>query len=354
MDDRVLYLWLNSIKGIGPILGRRLIQTFGNIKEVYRAEAIDLLKVEGVGKGLVNTIQANKNLEKSKVILDKCDNYKIQVITKEASNYPSRLKNQEKAPLLLYGRGTLKEFEKTVAIVGSRRCSEYGKNLTVELTEALSSLNIPIISGMAKGIDGYAHTVALNNNNYTMAVLGTGVDRCYPSEHINLMNNIIENGAVISQFDLGSRNIKENFAKRNELIAMLSDNVVVIQASNQSGALYTARYGMQINKEVYTTPGNISDELSKGTNELLNEGAKPYLSVDTLLSKLGKIKKLERTYTEIEKRVLNLLKENPKSLDLLRERLIVEQDELIELTLEMEMKGYIKQYAGLYYSLISA
>ena len=137
------------------------------------------------------------------------------------------------------------------------------------MAEALSYYKIPIISGMAKGIDSYAHTIALNKNNYTVAVLGTGVDICYPKEHINLMKEIIQKGAVISQFKIGSGNIKENFIKRNEVISMLSDKVVVVQASENSGALYTARYSLKTNKDTYSVPGRINDRLSIGTNLLI-------------------------------------------------------------------------------------
>ena len=164
-----------------------------------------------------------------------------------------------------------------MAIVGSRRCSDYGKNITIELAENLSSKQIPIISRMAKGIDSYAHTISLHNNNYTIAVLGTNVDICYPSEHLTLMNKIIENGAVISQFEPGITDVKQNFIKRNELIAMLSDKIVVVEVSKDSGSLFIAKYGIKYEKEVFTVPGNINNKLSVGTNLLIKEWIKPYL-----------------------------------------------------------------------------
>lgn len=351
MDNEVLYIWLSRINGVGPILATRLINYFGNIEQIYKAEDIDLLEVEGIGVGLVKEIRSNKNLEESKVLAERCRKKEIQIITRSSNKYPNRLKINDKAPIVLYVRGTLKEYECAVSIVGSRRCNEYGKNITVELAEGLSKLKIPIISGMAKGIDGYAHTVALNSNNYTIAVLGTSVDRCYPVEHINLMDKIIEHGAVVSQFPLGSKNIRENFAKRNEVIAMLSDKIVVIQASQKSGALYTAKYGMSIKKEVYTTPGNIKDELSAGTNNLLYCGVKPYLSIETLISKLDITNKVNNKYNEIEKKIIAILNKNARSVDSLKNILNINEEELVEIILKMEFKGYIKQGGGLYYSL---
>lgn len=354
MDNEILYIWLSRITGIGPILSRRLINYFGNIEEVYRAEDIDLLEVEGIGRGLVREIIINKSLEESKILVEECIKKEIQIITRSSNKYPSRLKNNDKAPILLYVRGTLKEYDCAVSIVGSRRCNEYGKSVAVELAEGLSKLNIPIISGMAKGIDGYAHTVALNRSNYTIAVLGTSVDRCYPVEHINLMNKIIEHGAVVSQFPPGSKNVRENFAKRNEIIAMLSDKIVVIQASEKSGALYTAKYGMSIKKEVYTTPGDIKDELSAGTNNLLYCGVKPYLSIKTLISKLDITNKVDNKYNEIEKKIIAILNKKARSIDTLKSILEISEEKLVEIILEMEFKGYIKQGGGLYYSLHSA
>lgn len=187
------------------------MEHFGDISEVYHADMFDLLKINGIGEELAKVIVNNRSLDASKRIIEKCNNINVKIINKYSSNYPKQLKQQPKAPLILYVRGEVKEFQHSVAIVGSRRCTEYGENVAVELAEALSLKKMPIISGMEKGIDGYAHTIAINKNNYTIAVLGTGVDNCYPKEHITLMNKIIEAGAVISQFEPGRNNIKGNF-----------------------------------------------------------------------------------------------------------------------------------------------
>lgn len=182
--------------------------------KVYDASKEELLKVEGIGEKIADTILENKSLDKSEKIVYKCEELNIQIITKDSLAYLKQLKKFKNAPLVLYVRGNLRNLKDYVAIVGSRRCSDYGKNITIELAENLSSKQIPIISGMAKGIDSYAHTVALHNNNYTIAVLGTGVDIYYPSERLTLMNKIIENGAVISQFEPGTTNVKQNFIKK--------------------------------------------------------------------------------------------------------------------------------------------
>ena len=172
-EELLYYIWINKVRGIGSILANNLIEYFGDIREVYHADISELLKVNGIGEKLAKTILDNKDLDISKRIIEKCNNSNIKIIDKNSSNYPKQLKKYPKAPLILYIRGELRNMESSVAIVGSRRCTEYGKSVTVELVEKLSLMKIPIISGMAKGIDGYAHSTAVNNNNYTIAILGT-------------------------------------------------------------------------------------------------------------------------------------------------------------------------------------
>ena len=346
MDKDILYIWLNKIKGIGPILANNLLNYFGNIEEVYISTVDELLKVEGIGEKLAKGIMESKKLDSSKMIFENCIKSNIQIITKYSDDYPSVLLSQPKAPLILYVKGILKEFDESVAIVGARRCNEYGKRVTVELAESLSANKIPIISGMAKGIDSYAHTVALNNDNYTIAVLGTGVDKCYPSEHINLMNKIIEKGAVISQFEPGTSNVKENFLKRNELIAMLSNKIVVVQASKDSGSLYTAKCGMKFNKEVYAVPSIIYDKFSEGSNMLINNGAKVYLSTESIVNKVTIVTN-SVNISDIETKVINIVKNKPISIDIVIRMLGLTPQRVEELITEMELKGVIIQVGGL-------
>jgi len=350
MNTEVLYVWLNRIRGIGPILASNLMEHFADISEVYHADISDLLKVDGIGEKLAKIIVNNKDLNVSNRIVEKCNNNNIKIIHKYSSSYPKQLNKLPKAPLILYVRGELKEFKYSVAIVGSRRCTEYGKNVTVELAEALSLNKIPIISGMAKGIDSYAHTIAINNNNYTIAVLGTGVDKCYPKEHITLMNKIIEKGAVISQFEPGTNNIKENFLKRNELVAMLSDKVVIVQASKNSGAIYTATCGFKYNKEVYAVPGTIYDKCNEGTNMLISNGANIYLSPNNILTGFNsvKIEDKQNNWTALEGMILSSLSKRPLSIDAIKSILGLTDEKIEALLFEMEIRGDIKLSGGIF------
>lgn len=352
MDIKILYIWLSKISGIGTVLASKLIEFFKRIDFVYEANYADLIKVEGIGPKLAKTIVESKDLQKCNDIYYMCKQNGIQIITKECGNYPKQLNNFKNAPIVLYVRGNLKDFDNAVCIVGSRRCTEYGKNITVELSKALSFENIPIISGMAKGIDGYSHTVALHNNNYTIAVLGTGVDICYPREHLTLMNEIIKNGVVISQFEPGTSNIKSNFIKRNELMAMLSNKIVVVEATKDSGSLYTAYYGIKYGKEVYSVPGNINSKSSEGTNTLINEGVKPYLSINTVIKEKNSEYKneidSEKVISSIEREVLNVITKNGVAIDKIKMMLSLKDYNLEEVLLDMEVKGQIKQVGGLF------
>lgn len=284
MNEEILYIWLSLIDGIGPVLGSELLSKFKDVKSIYEATYKDILEVKGIGDKLARNIVNSKNLMHAGKIYDYCIKEEINILKKYKENYPSQLNYYINSPIVLYAKGIIKESSNSVAIVGSRRCTEYGKKVTIELATELSKSNIPIISGLAKGIDGYSHTVAIKNNSYTIGVIGTGINICYPKEHIKLMESIFEKGLVLSEFPPGTKNIKQNFIKRNELVAMLAKKIVVVQAGKDSGALYTAKCGLKYNKEVFAVPNTIYDNFSIGTNELIFQGAKIYLSPKMIIS----------------------------------------------------------------------
>lgn len=295
----------------------------------------------------------SKNLMHAEKIYDYCIKDDIHILKKYKENYPIQLNCYKNSPVVLYAKGILKESSNSVAIVGSRRCTEYGKKVTIELATELSKNNIPVISGLAKGIDGYSHTVAIKNDSYTIGVIGTGINICYPKEHIKLMETIFEKGLVLSQFAPGTKNVKQNFVKRNELIAMLAKKIVVIQAGKDSGALYTAKCGMKYNKEVFAVPNTIYNSFSLGTNELIFQGVKIYLN-PKMISLNNSV--ANTNYNEIElckmnekeKEIYILIKTCPLTLEQIKINLDISIMKIQELLLEMEIKGYIKQKRGIY------
>ncbi|SHH79513.1 DNA-processing protein DprA [Clostridium grantii] len=189
--------------------------------------------------------------------MKKCINGNIDIITLNSFNYPIQAKNITEMPTILYCRGNLKENLQGLAIVGTRRCSEYAKKITVEAAVCLAENNIAVISDMAKGIDSYAHTACLNKNGYTVAVLGCGLDICYPREHIKLMERITEKGVLLSQYPPGIPPNSVNFPKRNKIISGISEKVFVVEAGENSGSLITAKYAKKYGKPIYVAPGSV-------------------------------------------------------------------------------------------------
>lgn len=349
MMKEILYIWLSQIKGIGPVLAQELLSYFGDIEKVYASSKEELIMVPGVGEKLAKQIINHRDLNKSEGIFKYCLKNKIKIVVKGMDNYPHQLMYFNNAPFILYVKGNLKKFDQGIAVVGSRRCNDYGKDITIELANVISQRGYPIISGMAKGIDGYAHTAAIKNLGYTIAVLGTGIDICYPTEHRNLMAKIIETGAVISQFPPGTTNIKENFIKRNETISMLSSKVIITQASKSSGSLHTANFSMKCNKEVYAAPGPLNDRYNEGCNLLISKGAKIYLGPQSIVHNYSKnINEEVVVQSEIENKIYDLIKSRKCSCDVLKDNLNLNKKLLEEILFEMEIKGIIQQQNGLW------
>ncbi|MHC1749586.1 MAG: DNA-processing protein DprA [Cellulosilyticaceae bacterium] len=347
MDFLLYYIWLNTLKGIGPVLAHELLSFFHTPYNVFTASLSDLVQVHNIGSKTAHYIINSKDLALASKILDVCAQHEIVPLPITHDFYPPILLNYFEAPIVLYTKGNLLPLQSNpcAAIVGARRCDNYGQDATIDLASHLSSQNINVISGMAKGIDSYAHTSALKNNGYTVAVLGTGPDICYPSEHLSLMQQIIKNGAIISAFPPGTPTHKANFIKRNELIAMLSDQLFIMQASTNSGALYTAEYGLKHNKEVYALPGSIYNSLNLGTNMLIAKGAKIYTG--HLAPNTCNTNKTSVSQSLISTKVIKLLKDAPMYSYSIGDALNLNTDSLQLLLLELELNSLIVQMGGL-------
>ena len=215
----------------------------------------------------------------------------IKKIYINSENYPERLRNIYDPPKKLYVLGNFKILrEKSIAIVGSRKATEYGKRVSFQISQELTKENINIVSGLAIGIDTYAHlgAISIQNQAGTIAVLGSGMDVIYPKENIELARKIIQTGGcIVSEYPLGTKPNKINFPQRNRIISGLSDGVVVVEASEKSGSLITAEFGIEQGKEIFAVPGNIDNSLSKGTNKLIQDGAKMILSSKDILEEIN-------------------------------------------------------------------
>lgn len=246
----IYWIWLSKIPGIGCYTSRLLLKELKEPKNIYQASYEELLKIKGIGPKKAKQIYETKNLNKIQKILDDCERKEIKIMTIYDDHYPEEARMLEDMPICLYYKGIVKNHMKKTAIVGSRRCDRQARQRTIEIATNLTRQGIAIVSGMAKGVDAYAQTACLKAGGYTIAVLGNGLDICYPSEHRILMENIERQGLLISEYEPGVRPQKVYFPRRNRIIAALSDEIIVTSAGKGSGALITAQYGEKYNRRV--------------------------------------------------------------------------------------------------------
>jgi DNA processing protein len=353
-DKYLYYIWLNNIKGVGPGISRKLLDKFIVPENIYNASIDELKEIDGIGEETAKRIFTLKNLDRAKKILHECCHKNINITVYNEEIFPQSINKFKNMPTLLYYRGRLHTNTCGVAIVGARRCTDYGKRVTAEAAKFLAENNISVISGMAKGIDSYAHTACLKSGGYTIAFLGCSVDVCYPIEHIELMQRIIENGAVISEYSPGTKPKPEYFPKRNRLISAAAEKVLVVEAGENSGALITAKYAKDMKKEVFAVPNSIYMKESRGSNKLIYEGANIYLDPHQLLvdnfkcnsiSK-AKFKNNEGNLNNIERYILSVIKNNPRTIDEIIMLTKKDRNVILEILFSMELEEKIKSVGG--------
>ena len=278
---------LNLIQGVGSKTVPFLIEILGSAEAVINATAQELDRIDGLTPSIRKSLVDKKlgsSLERELKLIEE---YECKVITLYEEEYPPLLKEVDSPPLLLYVRGELiPEDAFSIALVGSREAKDYGRRVSYQLAYQLAQRGITITSGFAKGIDTCAHRGALEANGRTLAVMGNGLSLTYPSGNSEMEKKIIESGALISEFPMGMKPRSENFPRRNRIISGLTLGTVVVEASNRSGALITARLASEQGREVFAVPGEIFSELSTGTHKLIDNGAKLISTVDDLLEAL--------------------------------------------------------------------
>lgn len=288
-----------------------------------------------------------------KIILTSKD---IKIINYKHPLYPRKLKEYEDAPAVLFYKGDISKLNKghTVSIVGSRRCTDYGINVTKILSSELAKNNISIISGMARGIDSYAHNACIMNKGYTCAVLGCGLDIIYPKENKELYDKIAYSGCIISEYLPGTEPLQMNFPIRNRIISGLSDIVIVVEAGIKSGSLITASLALEQGKDVMAVPGSIFSEQSKGTNKLIRDGAYPVTCMEDILRLLNidyrqSKKKITKNLTDEQKKIYSILNDSPIHVDDILKITDIDINHLYEVLFELQLKDEIMCLAGNYY-----
>lgn len=356
--DPFYWVAINLVPGLGSVLIKRLLERFKTPEAVFQASIKELLMIEGLNEKVAHEILKGPPEQKVYRELSLIKEIGGRVISFDDEDYPQRLKEIYDPPPILYLRGEFKkEDELAVSIVGSRRTSPYGRWVTEKLSQELASHGVTIISGMARGIDSVAHLGALSAGGRTIAVLGCGVDRVYPSENRVLFQRIIDHGAVVSEFPMGSPPEGSHFPKRNRIISGLSIGVVVVEASEESGSLITAHYALEQGREVFAVPGNIGTKGSRGTHLLIRQGAKLIESSEDILEeilpqwkrekeRLEEIETPEPELTPEEREIYKQMGENPLHIDTIIRESGLDPGKVSSLLLNLELKGLIVQWPG--------
>lgn len=356
MDTLRYFIGFNLVQGIGPARLRALIDAFGDIERAWHASAEDLRRVGLDRRSLGNLLKTRARVDLDREV-EKAAAAGVQVLTWDDPDYPKLLLEIQYPPPVLYVRGSLEpEDAWAVAVVGTRRISVYGREVTRQLTTALTRSGITIVSGMARGIDGVAHRAALDAGGRTIAVFGCGVDRIYPPKHRELARQIMEQGALISDYPLGTAPEGSNFPPRNRIISGLSLGVLVTQAGQGSGALITADYAAEQGRDVFAVPGSILAAGSAGANRLIQDGAKMVLEPADILEELNLTMVAEQAQarqvlpaTETEAALLARLGSEPTHVDELGRSTGLPISEVTSALALMELKGMIRQVGGMKY-----
>ena len=356
MKRKLMWYALSKLPWVDSQYLGRMLELTGEIETLFRMKKCELQKMMQalrIPERYMEPLLVVREVDYSAEYAENEQNG-IHFITREDDCYPGRLRNIPVAPYYLYYTGTLPSEEKpSLAIIGARNCSVYGQEIARCFSRMLAGSGVQIISGMARGVDGYAHRGALDAKGYTCGVLGFGMDVCYPREHIGLKHEIACSGGLLSEYALGIPGLSQNFPARNRLIAGISDAVLVIEAAKRSGTLITVECALEQGKMVYAVPGRIGDRLSEGCNEIIRDGGKIVTDPEDILPEFqmklvyrGKIAGKQKNKIVLERQekiVYACLSLEPRHIEELILLTKLPQDELLTLLVRLEGMGYIKQ-----------
>jgi len=356
--DTKYWVGFSLIPRIGRVKLSRLESYFGNLKSAWQASPGEL-KSAGLDRGSANAVSYWRDKISLDTEMEKLARYGVKVLTFHDPDYPARLKEIYDYPPVLYIRGALlAQDEWCLAVVGTRRSTVYGRQAAEEITADLARNKITIVSGLARGIDSVAHQSALGAGGRTIAVSGCGLDIVYPAENAALARDIIKQGALISEFPLGTRPKAENFPRRNRILSGLSLGVLVVEADETSGAMITAHLALEQNREVFAIPGSILSPTSRGVNRLIQEGAKLVRGYTDILEELNltaAAQQMELTEllptTETESLLLKQLSAEPIHIDEVCRSSGLPVATVSGTLAMMELKGLVKQTGTMNYIL---
>lgn len=356
MDPLAYWIGFNKVRGIGPARLKALLDFFGSVEAAWHASEDALREVGLDRRSLTNLLEARAGLDLA-AELARVQRAGVDVLTWEDSRYPARLLAINDPPPVLYVRSELRpEDDWAVAMVGTRRASAYGREAARMLAGDLARAGVTIVSGLAVGIDAQVHRAAIAAGGRTLAVLGSGVDIIYPWENNKLAAEIVQHGALISEYPLGTRPEASNFPPRNRIISGLSRGVVVVEAGEQSGALITADFAAEQGRDVFAVPGSIFARNSQGTNKLIRDGATPVLSANDILEALNLTAVPQQVEAQLlfptdatEAQLFERLSEEPVHVDELSRAVGLPIATVTSTLALMELKGLVRQAGGMTY-----
>ncbi|MEO5890655.1 MAG: DNA-processing protein DprA [Ferruginibacter sp.] len=363
-NDLLYQIALTLVPNIGDVHAKALVARYGDAESVFKAKKRDLENQEGIGTVRANSIKAFTNFESSEVEAKFIDQYKITPLFITDKNYPQRLLNCYDSPLLLYYRGNADlNSSRIISIVGTRIHSDYGKMACEKFVEELQGENILIVSGLAFGIDTIAHKTALKNNLATVGVLAHGLDRIYPAQNKTMAKQMVEQGGLLTEFISNTIPDKQNFPKRNRIVAGMCDAVVVIETGKKGGSLITAELGNSYNKDVFAIPGRTIDVKSEGCNYLIKNNKASLLTCAADMLEMMNWKDMKKAHpkkqrelfielTDDEKIVTGILQNQPTiQIDQLYFKSGLSSSAMASALLMLEMQGIVTSLPGKVYMM---
>ena len=359
MREKKYWVWLSMLPGVGSKTCLNLIRHFGSAENVYQCSFHELMGSGLVREQIAKCISENRNIQNLDEYLKIVKENGIKVYTIHDDEYPENLKNIYDPPPVLYVKGELlPEDAQAIAIVGSRKASDYGLKAADRIAARLAEMGITIVSGMALGIDSAAHRGALMSSGRTIAVFGCGLKYVYPMTNYNLSRDIIERGALVSEYPFDTEPHPSQFPARNRIISGMSLGVIVVEAGEKSGSLITADFALEQGREVFAVPGNISSPNSKGTNALIKNGAKLVSSIEDIIEELN-LNIIYREKANInssinldisdeEAQILAFLKERSRDRDQLTAATGLQPGKIMAALTKLEIKGLVRQVGGIY------
>ncbi|MCR4394140.1 MAG: DNA-processing protein DprA [Dehalococcoidales bacterium] len=357
-EELKYWVGFNLIPGIGKVKFTHLENYFGTLEKAWQAGKADLIQA-GLDNHTIKSIETWRPRIDPDAEMEKLEKSGVKALTYHDAAYPARLKEIYDYPPLIYIRGSLTEQDEwCVSVVGTRRSTVYGRQATEEMVEGLVRNKITVVSGLARGIDTIAHRRALEAGGRTIAIFACGLDTVYPAENATLARNIAGNGALISEYPLGARPRPDNFPRRNRIMSGMSLGVLVIEADENSGAMITARMALEQNREVFAIPGSIFSPVSRGTNRLIQEGAKLVRNCTDILEELNltaSVYQIEMKEiipaSETEALLLKHLSSEPIHIDEICRGSGLPVSTVSSTLAIMELKGSVKQVSTMHYVL---